>query len=101
MKNIQNRLSRLSATEEIFNEAKAPYEDALKQGDYDFNLKYDPNARNSENKNRKRNRRVTWFNPPFSYNVKTNIGAEFLKIISECFPPHHKLYKIAKLQNHA
>ena len=94
VKNIQNRLSRLSATEEIFNEAKAPYEDALKQGDYDFNLKYDPNARNSENKNRKRNRRVTWFNPPFSYNVKTNIGAEFLKIISECFPQHHKLYKI-------
>jgi len=42
-----------------------------------------------------RNRRVCWFNPPYSNNVKTNIGAQFLKIISETFPKSSSLYKIA------
>ena len=41
-----------------------------------------------------RNRRVTWFNPPWSCTVKTNIGADFLKINRECFPRNHMLYKI-------
>ena len=30
---------------------------------------------------RMRMRRITWFNPPFALNVKTNIGATFLNII--------------------
>ena len=33
-------------------------------------------------------------NPPFSLNVKTNVGAVFLQIVKECFHRNHKLYKI-------
>ena len=35
-----------------------------------------------------------WFNPPFSQNVKTNIGKTFLKLVKQHFPKHHKLNKI-------
>ena len=43
---------------------------------------------------RNRSRNITWFNPPFSLNVKTNVGASFLRIVQECFPSNHKLHKI-------
>ena len=45
-------------------------------------------------KKKKRHRNVTLFNPPFCKSVKTNIGREFLKIVSESFPKSHKLSKI-------
>ena len=61
----------------------------------EFTLKYDQNARIVNNKNRRnRKRRITWFNPPYALNVKTNVGATFLKIIKECFPQNHDLHKI-------
>ena len=37
---------------------------------------------------------ITYFNPPFSENVKTNIGKEFLKLVSKHFPPDHKLHPL-------
>lgn len=43
--------------------------------------------------NKKRQRNIIWFNPPFSRNVQTNIGREFLNLIEKCFPPNHKLRK--------
>jgi hypothetical protein len=32
-----------------------------------------------------RKRNITWYNPPFSKNVATNIGQTFLEIIDEEF----------------
>jgi hypothetical protein len=37
---------------------------------------------------------VTWFNPPYSANVKTNIGRDFLKLIESAFPPSNPLHKL-------
>ena len=45
------------------------------------------------NRNRTRSRRVTYFNPPFSLNVETNVGKEFLRIIKS-FPRSNVLYPI-------
>ena len=53
----------------------------------------DPDAA-TKTKRKTRSRRVTWFNPPYSANVSTSIGAKFLKIIDTCFPPTHTLHKI-------
>ena len=39
----------------------------------------------------KRSRNITWFNPPYSANVVTSIGAKFLKILDTCFPTTHSL----------
>ena len=43
--------------------------------------------------NRKRSRNPIYFNPPFSLNVKTNIGAAFLKLVDKHFHDQHPLHK--------
>ena len=39
-------------------------------------------------------RNITWFNPPYSNHVKTNVGKKFLNIVKECFKTDHPLKKI-------
>ena len=48
--NINNRLSRLSANEEIFNEAAPPYQQALIDSEYEHILKFQPNIRSNNRK---------------------------------------------------
>ena len=46
-------------------------------------------------KQRTRKRRVIWFNPPFSINVKTDIGRKFFNILEKKnFPKDHSFHKI-------
>ena len=40
-------------------------------------------------------RRITWFNPPYSLDVQTNVAGEFLKLLDKHFPPSHPLHSIA------
>ena len=48
-----------------------------------------------ESKSRKtRKKPVTWFNPPYSMNIATNVGKEFLMLIDEHFPPGHPLHSV-------
>ena len=90
---VNKRLSSISQNEEVFNAAKAPFQESLTNSGFEHELKYQqPSSQNKKNKNRSRNR--TWFNPPFSQNVSTNVGAKFLKLIDSCFPPQHPLAKI-------
>ena len=100
-KGINKRLSLISATEEIFEKAKPIYQEALKKSGYDYNLKFenlniqDEQARAELNKNkRNRKRKIIWFNPPFSKEVKTNVGAKFLRLIDKHFPKSSPLHKI-------
>ena len=95
-KNIENRLSKISASEEIFTAHAPPYQAALDASKYDHKLTFDPSARQRSRpqKSKRKNRNITWFNPPWSSNVKSNIGAQFLAILRETFPPTHILHKI-------
>ena len=90
---VNRRLSSISSSEDVFKEAIPPYQEALDKGGYQYQLKFDPPT-NTNNQNRKRSRKITWFNPPFSRNISTNIGAKFLRLIDICFPPSHPLRKI-------
>ena len=47
-----------------------------------------------ENSNKKRRRKIFWFNPPYSKNVATNIGKKLFTLLSSCFPANNKLFKI-------
>ena len=67
------------------------YENALKSSGYNEKLKYTPP---NLNKKRQRRRKITWFNLPFSCNVATNIGREFLRILSKNFFLKHRYHKI-------
>jgi hypothetical protein len=92
---INKRLSNISSNEQVFNEATPPYQEALKESGYDYTLKYNPQPQNT-NTSRKRNRQrnITWFNPPYSESVATNVGKNFLTLLDKCFPPGHQLRKI-------
>ena len=87
---VSHRLSDNSANEEIFNNAKTEYENALKTSGHTADLEFNPNR--PKKRNRKRN--IIWFNPPFNKNIKTNIGKTFLKLIDKHFPRSSQLHKI-------
>jgi len=90
---IESRLSSLSSTEQIFNESVKPYQDALEASGYTHKLKYNKNIPQNNSRNQ-RKRKIIWFNPPFSKNVKTNIGKTFLNLLKKHFPPQNKFYKL-------
>ena len=90
---VNRRLCSISSNEEVFNSAIAPFQQGLENSGYSFKLKFTPVSQSEKiSNNRKRN--VTYFNPPFSKNVRTNIGAKFLRLIDKCFPKQHGLRKI-------
>ena len=92
---INQRLCEISCNEEEFNKAKPTYQAALRNSNFDFDLKY----KKYEKPGRTRKRNVMYFNPPYSENVKTNIGKEFLKLVSRHFPPEHQLHNLFNRKN--
>ena len=42
-------------------------------------------------------RKIIWYNPPYSANIKTNIGKTFPNLIKKRFPKTNKLHKIFNL----
>ena len=62
---INKRLSRISCTEEIFNQAAPDYQDALERSGYKCKLNYQPEeiANESSVPKRKRCRKIIYFNP--------------------------------------
>ena len=95
---IEKRISQISSDENEFNKSKAFYESALKRSGFNEPLKYSP-AEVDDDPKPKRRRNILWFNPPFSKNVRTNVGRTFLSLVRKHFPTHHKLHKIFNKNN--
>ena len=96
---VEKRISDLSSTEEIFEESKGHYQDALRKSGHNYTLKYTPSSTNIGNaRNRNRGRKIIWFNPPFSKSVETNVGEQFLRLLDIHFPEHDPLNKIFNRQ---
>ena len=97
---VNKRLASLSANGDLFNQAKPLYQDALKRSKHNHDLKFEEEvADQGQRKKRRRNRQIIWWNPPFSMNVKTNIGAKFLALINKCFPKDGPLGKAFNRSN--
>ena len=77
----------------MFLQAIKPYQEALDKSGYNYKLQYEP-METSNKKNGTRKRKIVWFNPPFSKNVRTNIGSKFLKLIDKHFPSEHHLHHL-------
>ena len=92
---INRRISEISCNKEEFNKAKPTYESALKNSDYNYNMEYKKYSKTP----RTRRRKITYFNPPYSANVETNIGKEFLKLIDKHFKPGHKFHSLFNRKN--
>ena len=87
---INQRISDTSCNEKIFNDAKGEYEAALSASGFKPHMHFVKTR--AKRKNRQRN--IIWFNPPFSRNVKTNIGKVFLKIVKNRFGKNNKYHTI-------
>ena len=53
-----------------------------------------PVENTKKNRHRRKKRNIIWFNPPYNKGVSTNVGKEFLKLISKHFPKGSKLSPI-------
>ena len=94
-KSVNLRLSKISSNKQVFDATKGPYQEALNKSGYKHQLEYEPPLVDGQtNKKKYRSRKITYFNPPFSLNVSTNIGGKFLRLIDEHFPEGHQLRKI-------
>ena len=89
---VNKRLSELSASEEIFKNAVPQYQAALDSCGYSYKLVYSPPK--IREYRRCRRRKVVWYNPPWSKNVKTDIGKQFFKLIEKHFPENSTLRPI-------
>ena len=93
---VNGRLCRLSSSKEVFDAESPIYQQALKQSGYDYKLEYKDMSESlttAPSRSKNRSRKITFFNPPFSLNVQSNIGKEFLELIRK-FPKENVLSKI-------
>ena len=67
----------------------------LKKIGFNENIKYPP----SQLEKRNRKWQIIWFNPPYSVNVKTNVGKLLMRLIYKHFPSHHKFHKLFNHNN--
>ena len=88
---INKRLSNISSDEQAFKATTPPYQEALHNSGYKYQLHYSPST---TTKKRTRQRKIIWYNPPYSTHIATNIGQLFLKLIDKCFTNRHPLSKI-------
>ena len=82
-KAISKRLSDISCNKSMFDKTVHVYEKALKivVSMKRYHILRKMNHLNNRNNKKKRKHNKIWFNPPYSVNVKTNIGKIFFKII--------------------
>ena len=73
------RISNLRWNENKFSKIKPFCESSIKNSGFNYNMKFEAPV---ENPRRNRNRKVIWFNPPYSLNVKITIGHIDFKISS-------------------
>jgi hypothetical protein len=97
---IETRLKNLSSSKEIFDNAAPHYQEALNKCGYRHILKFETGeGTNQANRTRSRKRNVTWFNPPFSKSVSTNVAKYFLTLVDKHFPRNHKFKKLFNRNN--
>ena len=92
---VESRLSELSSSKEIFEEAAVHYQDALNKCGYDYKISFQSpvnKIKSINNQSRKRN--IIWFNPPYNRSVSTNVAKYFLELINIHFPVNHAYRKL-------
>ena len=76
---INRMLNQYSSQQEDFQEVMQDYQDALSKCGYSDKLRYEKidRSQGKGSKKRPRKKQITWFNPPWGDNVKTNLGKKF------------------------
>ena len=98
-KNISKRISGISSSKEIFDQAAPFYNNALKASGYKENIENQPPEAAAKQESQRRKRKIIWFNPLYSMNVKTNVARKFLQLLDKHFPAHHHLHIVFNRNN--
>ena len=98
---VGKRISLLSSTDEIFAKAAPTYNKALEDSNYTEKIEFhQPSMNTGTNAKRKnRSRNTIWFNPPYSKNIKSNVGKEFLNLLKKHFPTGNRYHKLFNKNN--
>ena len=98
---IEYRISKRSCNKDEFNKAADDYNEALRNCGYTKRIEYKEEEKECGEKRKKKNRKrkLIWFNPPFSRNVKTNIGKIFINLVKKHFGTKNPLSKIINKKN--
>ena len=99
-KSIEKCISETSLNIDIFNRS-IKICNALHESNFKETLQFTIPApkNNDENQKHKRKWCIIWFNPPYSKNVKTNIGKTFQLLLSKHFSKVHQMHKIFNKNN--
>ena len=99
-KAVNLRIGKLSANEKIFKESSKKYIDALKNSGFKEDFRYlkenitNEIARDNNNYDKNRKRKIIWFNPPFCKLANIDVGKYFLRLIDKHFKQDNILHKI-------
>ena len=84
--NTENRLSTLCSNRQLFERHAQRYKDILSKSGHPSDISFKSHNQPENRKTRKRkNRTVSWFNPPFNLDVKSNLGHQFFDLIGVHF----------------
>ena len=98
-KSVSKRITANSCNEDIFRKSAPFYNSILQDCGFNENIKYCPEESVSSRRRKNRSRNIIWYNPPFSRNVKTNVGKHFFKLLKKHFGKNHKYHKIFNKNN--
>lgn len=82
-KSIAKHVSDISSNEYVFTESVPIYQEAFKNSGFPETLTYIMNKNGIDNnliETKRCKRKIIWFSPSYSMNVKTNAGKIFLEI---------------------
>ena len=92
---INRRLNSLSCNMHVYNDKIKPYNAALRNSGFNELKGYmNPEHIRTAKKNKRRSRKIIFFNPPFCNSVRTKIGKQFFNLVNMHFPRGSKLAKI-------
>ena len=89
VKMVGRRISDLSSSEEIFKQAAPIYNQALRNSGFNEEIKF---SKRDNNRKGNRSRRIIFFHPPWSDQIKTNVGKCFLQLLDKHFPRGSELF---------
>ena len=89
VKMVGRRISDLSSSEEIFKQAAPIYNQALRNSGFNEEIKF---SKRDNNRKGNRSRRIIFFHPPWSDQIKSNVGKCFLQLLDKHFPRGSELF---------
>ena len=92
-KSVSKRMTANTCNEDIFCKSAPFHNSILQDCGFNENIKYYPEELVPSRKRKNHSRNIIWYNPPFSRNVKPNVGKHFFKFLKKRWGKNHKYHK--------